>query len=519
MLRPRKFHVPEGYDEGLFFAQLSDHHAIRKGRHRYRRVVIYDTFDWRLFNRSLVLYESGRRLHLRKLYEDADICSAQMTVPPVFIGDFPDSELKELVEPVIKMRALIKLVEVSSRKAPYRIVDQHEKTVARVEHEEIFLSRDRDRPAIATFLWLKPVGGYLGYAREMGERLTQGGFTEKEGGDIFFTALEGADRKPGDYTTKLDVRLTPDMRPDQAAKIILRSLLHVMRVNEAHIAKDLDTEFLHDFRVAVRRTRSALRQLKSVFPPEANRRFRKDFSFVGKLSNQLRDLDVYLLNEGTYKAMLPDGLRGDIEPLFAHLREKRSRALREVTRGLETETYRQILKGWDDFLREPPQGSPESPHTGPYVIDVARKRIYKKYRRIVKDGNAILENTQDELLHRLRIQCKELRYLLEFFSSLFPPKKTSALIEQLKKLQDNLGDFNDFCVQEEYLLKVADELAVTDLPAKKTLVAIGSLVGTLDRKRQAAKGKFSKTFQAFASSENSATFRELFSGKKRKSEP
>ena len=56
------------------------------------------------------------------------------------------------------------------------------------------------------------------------------------------------------------------------------------------------------------------------------------------------------------------------------------------------------------------------------VIDLACKRIYKKYRGVVKAGNLILENAEDEMLHVLRIHCKKLRYLMEFFPVCFPQK-------------------------------------------------------------------------------------------------
>ena len=92
-------------------------------------------------------------------------------------------------------------------------------------------------------------------------------------------------------------------------------------------------------------------------------------------------------------------------------------------------------------------------------------------------------------------------------------KEINSLIEQLKKLQDNLGDFNDFCIQEEYLLKIAEELPATDQQSKKTLVAIGSLIGTLDREKQAAKDAFAKTFTNYASPANKTSFRELFTSK------
>ena len=508
-----QFSFPDGYDEQQLIGELADHYSIKKERFVFDSFTIYDTFDWRLFNKSLVLYRSGNRLVLRKLFESATMHSVEITSPPVFIWDFPDSELKEQLAPIIKMRALLKLAEVYSRAAPYRIFNQDEKTVARLIYEEIRPSRDKDIPALTTYMWLKPVKGYPKHFQNLRKRLEKAGLSARKKEDVYFETLRVADETPGNYSTKLNIQLDPDMRADEATKTILRFLLHVIRINEANLEKDLDTEFLHDFRVAIRRTRSALGQIKNVFPAQTTDRFQKDFASLGKITNQMRDLDVYLLNEVTYRAMLPAVLRDDIDPLFDYLREKRSKAFQEVIGSLDSRKYKRILQDWDVFLNEPRQDSPTAPNADLPIIDLARKRIYKKYLRIVKDGNLILENTKDEMLHLLRIECKKLRYLLEFFSSLFPRKRINVLIEQLKKLQDNLGDFNDFCIQEEYLLKIAEELPATDQRSKKTLVAIGSLIGTLDEEKQAARDAFAKTFTDYASPANKRLFRELFTSK------
>ncbi len=82
-------------------------------------------------------------------------------------------------------------------------------------------------------------------------------------------------------------------------------------------------------------------------------------------------------------------------------------------------------------------------------------------------------------------------------------------MKQLKKLQDNLGDFNDLCVQEAYLLHLADELPADDARSRHTLLAIGGLVATLDQKRAQVKGEFAKTFTGFASAENKKLFKLL----------
>ena len=161
-------------------------------------------------------------------------------------------------------------------------------------------------------------------------------------------------------------------------------------------------------------------------------------------------------------------------------------------------------------MKKPERDSDNASNAKLPVIDLARNRINKKYRNVVKLGGQIAENTEDDTLHVLRIHCKKLRYLMEFFSSLFPRKKIKILIHQLKKLQGNLGDFNDLSVQREYLLNVIEELPISHPQSKKALVAVGSLIGTLEKEQQNVKDAFAKTFTDFASPANRGLFRELF---------
>jgi CHAD domain-containing protein len=89
----------------------------------------------------------------------------------------------------------------------------------------------------------------------------------------------------------------------------------------------------------------------------------------------------------------------------------------------------------------------------------------------------------------------------------------NALIEQLKKLQNKLGDFNDLCVQQAYLLNISEELPSTNQKNKRVLVAIGSLIGVLDRKKRVVKKGLFKAFTDFSSPVNERLFRELFASK------
>jgi CHAD domain-containing protein len=226
-----------------------------------------------------------------------------------------------------------------------------------------------------------------------------------------------------------------------------------------------------------------------------------------------------LLAEDYYRAMVPDVLRNDINPLFEYLQQKRGKALKTVVNGLNSKQYAAIMRDWENFLNAPPSDSPPAPNAEIPVIDLARNRIYRHYRRIVKTGQEMLTNTDDKKLHRLRLECKKLRYLLEFFASLFPTQDIAQLTRQLRKLQDNLGNFNDLCVQEQYLMRIAGELPLTDQQSRKTLLAVGSLVDTLHQQRLAVKNEFAQTFATFASPHNRILFKKLFAPAKKEANP
>ena len=80
---------------------------------------------------------------------------------------------------------------------------------------------------------------------------------------------------------------------------------------------------------------------------------------------------------------------------------------------------------------------------------VAADRIRKVYRRMVRDGDRIDDDSPDEDLHELRKRGKELRYLLELFGSLFPDDVVKPTVKALKDLQDVLGHFQDRSVQDD----------------------------------------------------------------------
>ena len=166
------------------------------------------------------------------------------------------------------------------------------------------------------------------------------------------------------------------------------------------------------------------------------------------------------------------------------------------------------MNDWGQYLAG--DGGTLAKNTGTPAIDMARKIISRRYKKILKAGREITAKTPDEKLHRLRIQGKKLRYSLEFFASLFPKKEIRHVIKQLKRLQENLGDFNDLSVQQDMLHQYLKSLRLGSRRNFELATAIGGLLTNLYHEQCQIRKDFIATFSRFSSRENVTLFKKLF---------
>ncbi len=308
----------------------------------------------------------------------------------------------------------------------------------------------------------------------------------------------------------IEPALDPAMPAAEAVKRVLRAELAVIQLNEPYITQDIDTEFLHDYRVALRRTRAILVQMKGVFSVDVTARFKVDLRQVSRFTNRLRDLDVFLLAEPAYQALLPGTAQAGLGLLFDYLRQQRPAVFQEAVAALHSAPYRRVLADWESFLNEP-----AALDDGRAIFPLVCERIDKRYGRVLKDGNQVLLGGDNEQMHRLRLECKKLRYLLALFASLFPPNELSHLINQLKNLQTNLGDFNDLCVQEAYLKDTFDELSGGAEQMLTAVPAIKMLIVAMQEEQNRLKSEFRQALHIFIAPENQALFQQLFGSQER----
>ena len=89
--------------------------------------------------------------------------------------------------------------------------------------------------------------------------------------------------------------LHSNLHAPEAVCRVLRIQFEIMKNNLSETLWGKDIELLHDFRVACRRSRSILSQLKSAFPEAVIKPFLEDFAWLSRLTRAVRDLDVFVL--------------------------------------------------------------------------------------------------------------------------------------------------------------------------------------------------------------------------------
>ncbi len=505
---PLHFELPENLSAKNFLAKLSKKVNVQIASQQYTIKTFYDSFDWRLYNADMIceFNHSQRESYLNLIDRKSGklIALEEVSEVPTFFGQFKDDRIKKKIESKLEMRALLSLCQLPHEVFAVNILNKNQKIVVRLQIDEYELLTNR--------VCIHPLKGYDNAVDKVSNIFFKSMALTPSSHTVLKAALKQQGRIPKDYSSKLLIKLKPDMRADKASKVIFLHLLQAMQINEAGAIADTDSEFLHDFRVAVRRTRAGLNQIKDILPKSVVSQYAAFFAWLGQVTGSTRDLDVYLLSFKQYKAAVPASVQEDLEPLYDFLKNKQVSAQKELAEKLKSSTYKKQLVEWENYLKTSftKKENVNSAHL--MIKELADQRIWRVYRRVLKEGGAINESSPAEALHDLRKICKKLRYLMEFFQTLYPEIVIKRLIKVLKDFQTVLGDFQDYEVQENNIKHFSEEMMSNNVAAN-TLLAMGVLVQHLDTKRREARGDFAEQFADFKRVKNQQTFKKMFSQK------
>ncbi len=244
-------------------------------------------------------------------------------------------------------------------------------------------------------------------------------------------------------------------------------------------------EGVHQVRVSFRRMRSALSAFRSAIPKKSTAEWSDEMRWCAGQLGMARDLDVFI----------DEGL-GPMQGKLTLPGEARMMALAEQHRADAYETVRDMLDGdrYAHFKESFPAWLARQGWVTDKLSEKHRKRIASN---AVPFARTLLDTLESQVLftgshvdrdsardmHKLRIECKKLRYAAEFFYPLFTGM--DEFIGHMKGLQDLLGVMNDVAVMQHLLEAVLAEESDIDV-----LQYAGGLVGWRTRQYHEIKDSF-----------------------------
>ena len=448
-----------------------------------------DTFDSRLAAAGLSLVHevsgTGGRTSVLRLQGAADerlTADAAGLTAPVMAAGLPVGRLRDTVAPLMGIRALVAGTEHRRRVRGAELRNADDKLVVVIDLDEPSDASTQDGAVVM----VRPLRGYDRDAARAVRALRRCGLVTAE----------------PEQAPSVDEAPEPAVGPTSPASDLLAQVLggflDTMRANLDGLVADVDTEFLHDFRVAVRRTRSTLKLSRAALPDGVADRWEPQFKWLGDLTTPVRDLDVYQLDLPTMATWLVGAAPRDLGPLEEHLHQHRVVERRALLRGLRSARFTKLLADWQETV----DGLADSdPSATPSARELAARGIRRAGRRVLRDGQAVHADSPAGDLHSLRKRCKELRYALEVFSPVIDATDRKRLVADLKVLQDVLGRFQDTEVQRGALRDFATEMMADGTPAE-AILAMGELIGHLDTAQDDARREFDDAFARLARPEN-----------------
>lgn len=430
--------------------------------------------------------------------DEFSLCVSHKAVD--FSAQIEDELLRARLSKLIGLRKLEASLKLKVIQSSLALRDDERKCVARAN----VLCSDT-----GVYVFADSIRGYSKAYNQLCKKLVKLGFQQSQRftfAQLFHdnAAMLPAIPTPQEYLPK------PDDKLGTAVSKMCIAMINTARSYEfGVIEKSEDTEYLHDYRVSMRKTRSLLSLMKMLFSAPEHAGIKQRLSDIMSPTNLARDLDVYLLQQKEYEALLPENLREGLPLMFDDFRKQHSGAYKNLKVRLVGDTYQQEIESCKSWF-EQQELSNLSDAASSEVALVINRLAQKKYRKIIRLGAVISPLSPDDDVHGLRLECKKFRYLLSFFASIYPQQDLKLLVKKLKRMQNTLGLFNDYSVQQESL----HEYLAHSRQNKKIHVSVGALILVLAQKQQEQRLLVEDKFTEFASAETAELVESLFSNKK-----
>ncbi len=237
-------------------------------------------------------------------------------------------------------------------------------------------------------------------------------------------------------------------------------LLEVFEKQIDGVITNNDIEYVHKTRVTSRRLRATMPLFRICFRRKEFKEWLCEIKKVTRLLGDARDLDVQIVFVEQYMEKLVSAAeKAYVNILLENHKELRKKIQPSVNAGLEELKTTEVLDELRHFCEKTIKEQSKGAFDAQKVLEKARWHISFRIDDVLAMENYV--HLQNEVLkhHEMRIRAKKLRYTMESFSPLYQ-NKLAQEIENIKKLQDVLGEMHDCDVWTEYIPKFIEETNV-----------------------------------------------------------
>lgn len=240
---------------------------------------------------------------------------------------------------------------------------------------------------------------------------------------------------------------------EDALKIIFHHFYRNILFHKNSFLKNKDPEDIHQLRVNLRKTRVFLKEFGEFFNDDYQNRFENEIKTFMKKTNKKRELDVLLINLKNYKKDLPKSMKNSIDE-FKKIVKNLMNIEDEKVLNLLSDEFDEIDEIYKNLYLNDKIFNKKSDFAFVYT---AFNIIKDKKKKIVNFSKKLHKKSKPKDFHKLRIEFKKFRYLLEIFSNFYEKKFISKPIKKLKKMQDILGNFQDIENQIDIIKNIMKE--------------------------------------------------------------
>ncbi len=506
---PLRFRLPSKTSDRAVIEELRQVWTVKPLDASRSRRAFLDTADWRVLRGGWTLhYESEEMdptaLVLCSSADGATLSRIAVSGPPQWADDIPGGEPWQGVGAAIEERRLLCQLNLDCSIRRFAVLDDEAKTTARVSLERHLRAGDGTGSVQRVrMVSVTPVRGYERCARAISKLFAERALRPHEGSVLQFFGPPPGLSRPGLTQSETVQEIAAERSVPVATEVsrVLSRLRAEMVANEPGVRDQVDIEFLHDFRVASRRARSVLNQVRDLFPGGGAENLSSELRWLGSVTGPVRDLDVQI-SQARHDLAGLDGLR-------QMLTRKREEAQASLVDALDSARYKALLEAWVELETVATKASRSSEGARP-AGDVIDRYVERAHRRVVRIGKAIHDESPADALHDLRKKTKALRYLLEMFSQLYRGSDLKSAVRELKALQDNLGEFQDSQVQAHAIRVLAEEMLAERAGSASELMAMGRIADSLEERQARARDEFAARFERFSSPEVNARYRRIF---------